>query len=352
MRKRGKILFGVLNWGLGHAARSIPLIQKLLAEDYEVILASDGEALALLQQEFPQLLFEKLPAYNVHYSKNPYFFSLKLLSQTPYILQTIRKEKKIVRKLADKYQPDFILSDNRFGFRHKLVRSIYITHQLRVLSGCTTPLSTWLHARIYNQYDEIWVPDYAGEINFSGKLGHLNTTDKKIKYIGILHRLQKQETSKQYDIAAVLSGPEPQRSLLEKELLDKMANLPFKTALVQGVVKGKANVVKHKGTDVYNYLTREQLQKLINASETIISRSGYTSIMDLLYLQKKVLWIPTPGQKEQEYLAQYLAEKYGFVQQKQGKICLKILMDNFPATAIQIADDSKPDIVNYLKMNF
>ena len=353
MPKRGKILFGVLNWGLGHATRSIPVIQQLLEEDYEVIIASDGAALALLQREFPQLTFEALPGYHIRYSRNPRFFSLKLLSQTPHILQNMRKEKKITRKLVDKHQADLIISDNRFGFRDKRIRNIYITHQLRVLSGLTTPLTTWLHSLIYRRFNEIWVPDYAGEFNLSGKLGHLKRPGDSIKYIGPLQRMQKREIPKKYDIVAVLSGPEPQRTLLEKELLKKLQQLPFKTAVIQGLVNDKPVVKQQGDVDVYNYLTATGLEKLLNASELIISRSGYTSVMDLTQLQKKLLWIPTPGQKEQEYLAEYLHLKYGFNYQQQGKISLanNIFQLSSP-TAILPESFTKEKIKKLIKKNF
>jgi len=337
MRKRGKILFGVLNWGLGHATRSIPVIQQLLAHNYEVVLASDGAALALLQREFPELIFEKLPAYNIRYSRNPRFFTLKLLAQTPHILKIMQSEKKIVQKLVDKHQINLIISDNRFGFKDPRISNIYITHQLNVLSGWTTPLTTYLHRRIYRQFDEIWVPDYAGEINLSGRLGHLKKKDSKIKYIGSLHRIQKIKTTPKYEVLVILSGPEPQRSLLEKELIKQLSKLNLKSALIQGLVNESGTLTHKQGIDIYNYLTRKNLQKLINTSEVIISRPGYTSIMDLALISKKIIWIPTPGQKEQEYLALYHQKKYGFVCQKQTEIKLNNnIINTIPATAISL----------------
>jgi len=306
MHNPKKILFGVLNWGLGHATRSIPIIQNFLDEGHEVLIASDGDSLSLLKQTFPYLITEKLPSYQIKYSKNPKFLKMTLLAQLPHILKTKKQEEKITRSLVEEYEIDTIVSDNRFGLWHPDVKSIYITHQLRVLSGWTTFITTFLHRLIYQKYDEIWVPDRQFQPNFSGKLGHLKNPSEKIKYIGPKTRFEIKEMRKKYDILVILSGPEPQRTILENILLNQLATLPFKTALIQGKVAAEKEISTRKNVTIYNYLTGYDLENLINASGLIISRSGYTSIMDLLSLHKKVLWIPTPGQYEQEYLAKYL----------------------------------------------
>ncbi len=326
MGKHKKILFGVLNWGLGHATRSIPLIRQCLNQQQEVVIASDGEALKLLRKEFPQLEFEELPGYRIRYSKKPEFFTLKLLSQMPHILKTMRQERQITRRLVDKHQAGRIISDNRFGFRDERIKSVYITHQLRVLSGFTTPLTSYLHRLIYDKFDEIWVPDHEQTSNLSGKLGHLNYFNPKVKYIGVISRFQKRDLPEKYDILAILSGPEPQRSLLEEKLLKEMSRLDLKTSMVLGKVEARQSLKQINGIDVYNFLTAGELQNLINASGLIISRPGYTSVMDLVFLGKKVLWIPTPGQREQEYLARYLSDQYGFEFQSQKHLDLKRIL--------------------------
>jgi uncharacterized protein (TIGR00661 family) len=326
MCKGKNILFGVLNWGLGHATRSIPVIRQLVDEGNRVIIASDGAALKLLQDEFPGFIFEPLPAYHIRYSKYSFLLPLKLLGQTPHIWQTIRKEKEIVRQLVTKHRIDMLISDNRFGFWHPQVYSVYITHQLRVLSGITTPLTTWLHGLVYRKFDEIRVPDNAGENNLSGKLGHLKRLDKKVKYTGTVSRLIKEKLPLKYDLLAILSGPEPQRSLLEQKLIKQMQQLSVRCAIVQGKVNGKQLKRKEGNIDIYNYATSRKLQNLINTSELVIARSGYTSVMDLFALEKKVLWVPTPGQFEQEYLAQYLQDKYQFSYQKQKKLNIQSVL--------------------------
>ncbi len=309
MRQSKNILIAPLNWGLGHAARCIPIIKDLQRQGHHIIIASDGGALKLLQEEFPQLEFEKLPAYNITYAKISWLNRWHLLKQLPHIIRTMKQERQLTYQLIKKYDLDLIISDNRFGVYSKDVKSVYITHQLKVLSGWATKITTWFHAKIYKKYDEIWVPDVAGKPNLSGKLGHFSKINNdKIKYIGILSRMTAKALPKKYDVLAILSGPEPQRSQLEKILLKQFKTLDLKTGIIRGIVSKNKNVENQHNTTIYNYVTGKELEQLVNQSEAVICRSGYTSVMDMASMHKKVLMIPTPGQDEQQYLAQHLAE--------------------------------------------
>jgi len=308
MLKNRRILFGVLNWGLGHAARSIPLIRQL-QQNNEIIMASDGEALKLLQNEFPHLKFEKLPSYSIRYSKYGALLPFYILWQSPKIWKAITRENKQVDFLIKKHNINQTISDNRYGFYHKNIPSIFITHQLSVLSGITTIISTKIQHHLIKNFDEIWVPDFERENNLSGKLSHDVSIDKKITYLGPVSRFHQSNFKQKYDILAILSGPEPQRSFLEKKLYKEFIDLPKKTAIVQGIIEQETKIIKKNNVHLYNFLLSDALEKLINSSEIIISRSGYTSIMDFYQLKKKVFFIPTPGQSEQNYLARYLDSK-------------------------------------------
>jgi len=322
MRQTKNILIAPLNWGLGHAARCVPIIRQLQSEGHRIIIASDGDALQFLQEEFPDLTFEALPGYDITYARKPFWNKWHLLRQLPHIIKTMQAERKVTDLLVEKYHVNRIISDNRFGVYSKKVPSVYITHQLRVLSGATTWLTTYFHQKIYQKYDEIWVPDLAGKPNLSGRLGHPRNVPEQVKYIGPLSRMVHHKVPKKYDVLVILSGPEPQRSLLEEKLLAELSQLALKTALVQGRVKGPRIQTSIRGIDVYNYLTAKDLESLINRSDSVILRSGYTSIMDMAIMQKKVLLIPTPGQPEQAYLAEYLALNFGILYQKQQNISL------------------------------
>jgi uncharacterized protein (TIGR00661 family) len=306
MKKR--ILVAPLNWGLGHATRCIPIIKALISCGFEPIIGSDGEALELLRKEFPDVLAIELPSYNINYSKQKAFFKVKLLKDTPKILGAINAEKKATEHIVKTYRIAGIISDNRWGVYNKTVPCAIITHQLNVLSGHTTWLSTWIHKRFLKNFDVCWVPDVAGENNLSGILGHPHKSETPIKYIGPLSRFLKKDTEQINKLLVVLSGPEPQRTLLYKKLLKELKNSNDKVTMVKGIVENKQIIETVGQMTVYNYMTSKELEKTIHESELVISRSGYSSIMDMAKLGKKAFFIPTPGQYEQEYLAERLFE--------------------------------------------
>ncbi len=306
----GVILVAVLNWGIGHATRCIPLIKQLQNKDYQIIIASDGDALLLLKQVFPKQQFVSLPSYRVSYARQEKFFSLKMLWQMPKFIQTYWKERKTTKRLIKNHDISGIISDNRFGIFFTGITSIYITHQLKVKSGILTRLTSAIHQYIIGKYDVCWVPDVSQSPNLTGELSHDISLQKPVHYIGILSQFSKQILPKQFDILVLLSGPEPQRSLLEKKLITQFRSTNKSICFVQGKM-GKSVVKTQMGAIIcYNYLLHEDLEILINQSELIIARSGYSTIMDLAVLQKKAFFIPTPGQSEQMYLAEHL-EKQG-----------------------------------------
>ena len=219
MNKHKTILVAPLNWGMGHASRCIPIIQALLDTSFNVILASDGVSLQLLKKEFPQLDYVELPSYNIRYPKKGKYFKASLLLKLPGINKTLKAERKMVKELVQQGQIDGIISDNRLGVYHKEVPSAFITHQINVLSGGTSKLSSKLHQRIIKRFDACFVPDVAGPINLSGKMGHPTDGSIKPKYLGLLSRMQKKEVPQKYQIMALLSGPEPQRRMLEDILM-------------------------------------------------------------------------------------------------------------------------------------
>ncbi|WP_281846210.1 glycosyltransferase [Olleya namhaensis] len=305
MKKR--ILVAPLNWGIGHATRCIPIIHALIANGFEPVIASDGQALKLLSKEFEQLTFITLPAYNVKYSKSKQWFKWHMLLQLPKIRKAIRKEHALVDQIILNYDIQGIISDNRMGVNSKRVPSVFITHQLNVMSGSTTALSTFFHDRYLNKFDACWIPDFENTPNLSGKLGHdFKPKGLQLHYIGPLSRLEKEALKPKYDLMVLLSGPEPQRTLLEEQLLSDLINYKGKVVFVRGKIEAEQTVMHETPFTIYNFMQTEELQNAINRSQLIISRSGYTTIMDLAKLGKQAFFIPTPGQFEQEYLANYL----------------------------------------------
>ena len=306
--KKKKILVAPLNWGLGHATRCIPIINALILHNFQPVIASDGMALKLLQKEFPNLSSIELPPYNITYAKNSKFLKLKLLKDSPKVIKAIKKEKKATKHIIETHGIVGIISDNRLGIYNKDIPSVFITHQLNVLSGSTSWLSTKIHEKFIKKFNVCWIPDYEGELNLSGKLGHRKTFKTPTNYIGPLSRFQKKNLKIINHVLVLLSGPEPQRTILEEQLLLEFKNYSKKMVFVKGVIEKEQTIQVIGNTTVYNFMTSSLLEKTINESALIISRSGYTTVMDLAKLNKKAFFIPTPGQFEQEYLAKRLTE--------------------------------------------
>lgn len=306
IERRKRILVAPLNWGLGHATRCIPIINALTDCGFEPVLASDGAALELLKKEFPNLKTFELPSYSINYPKNGNSFTFHFLKKLPRILKTIKRERLFVSKLVSDKKIDGIISDNRFGVWHSKIPSIYITHQLTVLSGNLTWLSSLLHQKIIKKYNECWIPDYESEVNLSGTLGHLKEKQNNLKYIGPLSRFKKQSVEKKIDKLVILSGPEPQRTLLEEKLLQLLKKEKATIVFIKGVIEDEQKTETIRNILLYNYMTTQQLEDAVNSAKLVISRSGYTTIMDLAKLGKKAIFVPTPGQFEQLYLAKQL----------------------------------------------
>lgn len=306
---RKKILISPLNWGLGHAARCIPIIKELQNCNYIPIIASDGIALELLRKEFPKLQTLELPSYGIEYTKNGKNLKWKLLWSLPKIIYTVFNEQMLVKKWNKEYGFDGIISDNRFGVFSKKIPSVYITHQVNVLSGNSTWLSSKLHQISIKKYNECWIPDFEGIPNLSGTLGHIQNADFNIKHIGPLSRMFKKETTIQYNLMILLSGPEPQRGLLEEKLKQEILKYTGNVVFIKGIIESEQIKEQFKNVTFYNFMTTKQLEQTINESEIIVCRSGYTTIMDLVKLEKKAFFIPTPGQYEQLYLAEKLQKE-------------------------------------------
>ncbi|MDD2820774.1 MAG: glycosyltransferase [Flavobacterium sp.] len=319
------ILIAPLNWGLGHATRCIPIIKALQENNFIPIIASDGIALALLRKEFPYIQTLELPSYQIEYAKNGKNFKWKLLKNLPKMMEAIWEEKRLVKKWVKKYAIEGIISDNRLGVFSPKVPSVFITHQLNVMTGNTTWITSILHQKIIKKYTECWVPDIENAPNLTGKLGHLKTNTLDLKYIGPLSRLHKKEVPQKYDLMVILSGPEPQRGILEEILKREVLRFDGKVVFIKGIVEKEQKKEEIENITYYNFMNTRQIEQTFNESEIVLSRSGYTTIMDLAVLQKKAFFIPTPGQYEQEYLAKKL---------KNNNLVPYVEQDNFRIEAL------------------
>lgn len=244
-----KILVAPLNWGLGHASRCVPLIHRLLDEGHEVVIGGDGMSFTLLRKHFPKLRYVYLAPLDLHYSRsgNQTWAMLKAI---PQLLLWRNKDRLMLKAILQEEHFDQVISDNRPGLYNKQVECIYITHQLQVKLTKTwrwaEAMASRIHARMYTRFNKVWVPDYE-DINHSlaGELSHpsnlrLSRKKTEFQYIGPLSRFHSPITHKpspiNYEVVAVLSGLEPQRTLLEQELIERYSGKEERVLIVQGLV--------------------------------------------------------------------------------------------------------------------
>lgn len=327
------ILISPLDWGLGHATRCIPIINQLLKQGNTVFIAAEGNVKALLESEFPDVTFLPLKGYNVKYAKQKKWLVLKLLIQAPRILYLIYNEHQWLKKAIKIHSINGVISDNRFGLYTTQVPCVYITHQLLIKAGSNfiETIISKIHNYFIKKYTECWIPDFKGIENIAGQLSHPTNISKNVIYIGCLSRFQIIKNIEiKYDILILLSGPEPQRTILEKILLLQLNNYNGKVLFVRGLPgvnlpleKGeKITLNTTRKIEIKNHLNAVELNLAIQQAETVISRSGYTTVMDLIKLNKKAILIPTPGQTEQEYLATHLMHNKIFYTENQQDFLL------------------------------
>lgn len=305
----GKTIFiAPLDWGLGHATRCVPVIKQLQQEN-KIIIGVTALTKKVFDEEFPQIQQLQIPGYNVKYSKVLPLW-LKLFFDWPGISTVIKKEHALLQEVILKYKIDLVISDNRFGLYSKNIHSIFITHQVFLKTPFATGIAQGVNKNYILNFNEIWIPDLENEKeSLSAELSHGKHFHPQVKYIGPQTRLQTiPGNEKKYDHLLLLSGPEPQHSVLRELLIKKVKENPqMKFAIVTNKFEQQV-----KNLEVFISPNVQKLSELISQSKKVICRSGYSTLMDLYLLDKKeVILIPTPGQTEQEYLAGYWKERFG-----------------------------------------
>ena len=340
-----KVLVAPLDWGLGHATRCVPLVHAMLELGWDVTLAGEGPSLSILTKEFPNLPTLSLKGYRINYPKKGFLLIPKLLIQIPKILRTIGFEKEWLNNSYKEHQWDLVISDNRYGLSIPSTKCIIITHQLWVLSGWGNQIDQILNKRIHQwikNFNQCWIPDQMEEGGIAGKLSHPSSPYSlspvpcslhpipyslhpipyslfpiPLIYIGPLSRLTPKEQGKADKILILLSGPEPQRSLLEEKILEQIKTINEQFLMVRGLPNAEHQPTNTSNIQFENHLTTEALSTALSNAKLVICRSGYSSIMDLLKFKKKAVLIPTPGQTEQLYLAKLMKDKNWFCTEQQ-----------------------------------
>lgn len=306
-----RVLFAALDWGLGHATRSVPVIQALQQHGCEVLLAGSGDSLLLLRKEFPSLHYVDLPGYAPRYPSNGRSMVTSMALQLPRFISVVNAEHRALKKLVAREHIDLVISDNRYGCWSPEVHSVFITHQSNILMprrfGFLQGIVRRFNASLMNRFDECWIPDIPPGESLAGDLADFGRVQVKntVRYIGLLSRFKYRRPEKEptLDVLAIFSGPEPQRTVLEQIVLPQLmaSSLNFR------VVRGLPAIGTDTGDKrIDNFLPARELQSAIESALVVIARSGYSTVMDMKALGKQVIFIPTPGQTEQEYLAERL----------------------------------------------
>jgi hypothetical protein len=318
MMTQKAVCIAPLDWGLGHATRCIPLIRAFESLDYKIYIAADGKHEIILKEAFPHATFLSLQGYRIWYTKKGLFFIPGIILQIPKIIKAIFKEYFWLKKVAKKCQFDLVVSDNRFGFFNKKIKSVFITHQLELQTpfGWSTRLNQIITYKILKNYSACWIADMKPPHNLSGILANPKVLPSMpIWYMNCLARLQEndkidtQNKISTIQFLGIVSGPEPQRTLLENILWEQGNTLDEPFTIIAGLPNDKLyNKITTKGA-LYHHLNESALKDEINKAEYIICRGGYTTLMEMIPFGKKLILIPTPGQTEQIYLAKYWQAK-------------------------------------------
>jgi uncharacterized protein (TIGR00661 family) len=312
--QKPRILVAPLDWGLGHATRCIPVVRELLAQNCEVLLAGEGAQEKLLRLEFPELTFLPLKGYRIKYATSAGGLVWKIVSQLPSMARSIKVENKWLKKAVKDFNIHAVISDNRFGLHHSSVPCIFITHQLLIKS----PFGKWteriLQKRNYrhiNHFTQCWVPDLPGHKNLAGELSHPKKMPTvPVHYIGTLSRFNNLSSAKKKGhLLITLSGPEPQRTIFENIILRDIVKYEGTATVVRGLPGNISLLPSTNQLKIYNHLAADQLNEEMQQADFVISRSGYSTAMDLAALKKKSILVPTPGQTEQEFLANRFMQK-------------------------------------------
>lgn len=309
-----RVFYGILDWGLGHTTRSIPLIRFLQELGFEVIIACNSTQQKVLAAELDNIRFLPLKGYDLAYGNSSWRTKLKIALQSIKILTNIKSENGWIRAQIALEKPDLIISDNRYGFRNASIPSILITHQLLVKTGlgglADLIMKKFLRSQI-KHFNSCWVPDTENAPGLASELSHPPfQLPCPVSYIGLVSRLERSTIdNSDGPVVVILSGPEPQRTVLEHRIMESLKATTRPIVIIRGKPDGGSLPLLPDNVEVYDHLPAAQLSVLVAKASYIISRSGYTTLMDMFKLGKKLIAIPTPGQAEQEYLGKILHQE-------------------------------------------
>ncbi|HMN05514.1 MAG TPA: hypothetical protein PKD45_07290 [Flavobacteriales bacterium] len=325
MFRGARILVAPLDWGLGHAARCVPIIRALLELDAVPIIGADKGPLALLRDEFPDLEHVRLPGMEVRYAAGN-SQAWAMARQLPRMLRQVRQEHRLFATIRQQLRLQAVISDQRFGLRADDLPSVLITHQIFPFSPFAQAQARRINLRHIGRFHRCWIPDHAEAPGLAGELSHGPQLPANAQYIGPLSRFMgphPPEGKPTWRTVAVISGPEPQRAQFEQAVTGQLGRIHDGLHLI---IPGRIDV----GTQRLLQLPTDELHATLLGTDLIISRTGYSTLMDLEVLGRGALLVPTPGQPEQEYLGRLHAAKGRHVVQRQDGLDIASVLQNPP----------------------
>ncbi len=323
-----EVIYAVCSWGLGHSTRSLPVIRKLIDENNSLTIISNGRSLDLLKRELGNnASYVDIVDYPMLLSENARQFMAKSMMYWPLFIKRIESGLIKLNRLLEKKKYDLIVSDGRYDMYSKKIPSFFISHQMRIMNPLRIRMfetgSELFNLFFFKRFSGVIIPDYR-EDSFSGDLSHnLRKIDENmLHYVGVLSDFSKKTVKKDVDYLISISGPEPQRSMLEEKLSSQIQDLTGNIVMTLGKTENTSKMEQENIT-TYSFLTKVKREELLNRAKLVIARSGYSTIMDLGVIGAKALLIPTPGQIEQEYLGEYHNTSGTFYSVKQSKVQVK-----------------------------
>ena len=288
-------------------------------QGWEIIVAADGRSYEFFREAAPGLKLIKFPGVSVIYAEGRGMIR-RMTASIPCFLRSIRREHVFLQGLIRETGASLVISDNRYGCWNNFVKSVFITHQLNIQTprgmGWAAPVLRKITRSFIGKYNECWIPDLEADEGISGNLSHGSELPPNVYFVGPLSRFTVglkdpgELPCEPAEVFVLLSGPEPQRSILESMILKQLKETSH-TAIIAGGRPGSGVGMFLEGRiHVFPYMAAELIKYYIEHSSTVICRSGYSTLMDLAALGKSAILIPTPGQTEQEYLAESLSVKH------------------------------------------
>ena len=336
-----KALVAPLDWGLGHATRCAPIVREFLEKGCDVELAVTRGNAAILREMFPDVRQRLAPSYNIVYPKHGYNMAFWLLKNSAHLRAVMRAEHHYAEEMVERHGYDILVSDNRFAFRSRKAKSVYMTHQCRIAFPKMFRMfeafgAAW-HASVMSRFDEVWVPDVPEFPGYAGSLSHVERCPRPLKFVGPLSRFAMlpltQSTEKDLGIVAVVSGVEPARSRFASRLSSVLPQIPGKHVVILGKPDSTRKSWTAGNVTFYNHLPTQEFAEVISRAGWVISRGGYSTVMDMAVLGAKCIFVPTPGQYEQVVLASDLSAAGFAVSIEEGSLSVDSL-----SKALQRAD--------------